>query len=250
MAISSSGAVSFANIQTEYGGSNPISLSEYYSGSLPSNTGSTTVITPTVTSHVSTYTTASGKTTITAYRYTDGWANSNLSGIFSNVASGTTESITVDERSGVDLTGNSGAIPSSGAIDMNKFRGTSAGTNNPMTLLGIVSFRDTGSIYAGFLYIIVSGHVGTAGSAAFGTGPTTFGLPCVSLACAAEGNTPATILYNNAQSSGNGVYVAHFGISHENNAALGNYSVCSMIGSHANSQVGGFSGTWTITVNH
>ena len=48
MAISSSGAVSFANIQTEYGGSNPISLNEYYSGSLPSNTASTTVITPTV----------------------------------------------------------------------------------------------------------------------------------------------------------------------------------------------------------
>ena len=47
MAISSSGAVSFANIQTEYGGSNPISLNEYYSGSLPSNTSST-VITPTV----------------------------------------------------------------------------------------------------------------------------------------------------------------------------------------------------------
>jgi hypothetical protein len=29
MAISSSGAVSFANVQTEYGGSNPISLNEY-----------------------------------------------------------------------------------------------------------------------------------------------------------------------------------------------------------------------------
>lgn len=248
MAISSSGAVSFANVQTEYGGSNPISLSEYYSGSLPSNTGSTTVITPTVTSHVSTYTASSGKSTFTAYRYTDGWANSNLGGISNNVASGTTESITVDERSGVDLTGNSGAIPSSGAIDMNKFRGTSVGTNNPVTLLGVVFYRDTASTFPNVLYIYVSGHVGTA--VTYPTLPTTFGLPCVSLACAAEGNAPATILYNDAQSSGNGLYTAHFGLSHQNNAALGNFTVCSMTGSQTNSQVGGFSGTWTITVNH
>jgi len=248
MAISSSGAVSFANIQTEYGGSNPISLSEYYSGSLPSNTGSTTVITPTVTSHVSSYTAVSGKSTVTAYRYTDGWANSNLSGTAANVASGTTESITVDERSGVDLTGNSGAIPSSGTIDMNKFRGTSAGTNTPMTLLGMYFYRDTGQLFPNVLYIIVSGHVGTA--VTYPTTPTTFGLPCVSLACAAEGNAPATILYNNAQSSGNGIYAAHFGLTHQNNATLGNYSICSMTGSQTNSQVGGFSGTWTITVNH
>ena len=36
MALQSSGAISLANIQSEWGGSNPISLSEYYSGSLPS----------------------------------------------------------------------------------------------------------------------------------------------------------------------------------------------------------------------
>ena len=43
MAISSSGAVSFANVQTEYGGSNPISLNEYYSGGslVKANTSST-----------------------------------------------------------------------------------------------------------------------------------------------------------------------------------------------------------------
>ena len=32
MALQTSGAISFANIQTEFGGSNPISLSEYYGG--------------------------------------------------------------------------------------------------------------------------------------------------------------------------------------------------------------------------
>lgn len=35
MALQSSGAISLAQIQTEWGGSNPISLSEYYLGSLP-----------------------------------------------------------------------------------------------------------------------------------------------------------------------------------------------------------------------
>ena len=44
MAISSSGSVSFSQIQSEWGGSNPISLSEYYSGSLASNTSTITII--------------------------------------------------------------------------------------------------------------------------------------------------------------------------------------------------------------
>lgn len=248
MALSSSGAISFSQIQTEFGGSNPISLSEYYSGSLPSNTGSTTVITPSVTSHSATYTAGSGKSTYTAYQYTDGWANSNLGGIAANVASNTTESITINEYSGVDLTGNSGAIPSSGTIDMNKFRGTSAGTNNSFTLLGVVYWRDTGSVLPNILYMYISGHVGTA--VTYPNTPTTFGLPCVSLSCAAEGNAPATVLYNAAQSSTNGLYNSHNGLTHQNNSSLGNYSICSMIGLQTNSQVGGFSGTWTITVNH
>ena len=40
MAIPASGSVSLSTIQTEWGGSNPISLSEYYSGSIASNTSS------------------------------------------------------------------------------------------------------------------------------------------------------------------------------------------------------------------
>ena len=34
MAIPASGSLSFSQLQAEWGGSNPISLSEYYSGSL------------------------------------------------------------------------------------------------------------------------------------------------------------------------------------------------------------------------
>ena len=61
MAIPSSGSIAMSAIQTEFGGSNPISLSEYYAGG-------------------------------------------------SNVPSGTT--------------GNNGTIPSSGALDMGDFRGS------------------------------------------------------------------------------------------------------------------------------
>ena len=43
MAIPASGSVSLSTIQSEWGGSNPISLSEYYSGSLASNSNPVTV---------------------------------------------------------------------------------------------------------------------------------------------------------------------------------------------------------------
>lgn len=43
MAIPASGSVSFSQIQTEWGGSNPISLNEYYSGSLATNSTSSSV---------------------------------------------------------------------------------------------------------------------------------------------------------------------------------------------------------------
>ena len=44
MAIPASGSVSLSTIQSEWGGSNPISMSEYYSGSLATN--STSVVQP------------------------------------------------------------------------------------------------------------------------------------------------------------------------------------------------------------
>ena len=38
MALSSSGSISMSQIQSEWGGSNPISMSEYYSGALSNAT--------------------------------------------------------------------------------------------------------------------------------------------------------------------------------------------------------------------
>ena len=45
MAIPASGSVSLSSIQTEWGGSNPASMSEYYSGNIASNTSAVTTAT-------------------------------------------------------------------------------------------------------------------------------------------------------------------------------------------------------------
>ena len=245
MAISSSGAVWFANIHTEFGGSNPISLNEFYSGSLPSNTASTTVITPTVSNTSTNYT--SGKSTFT--RYSNGWAHSSIRTDVSN----TTGSITVNERSGVDLTGNSGAVPSSGTIDMNKFRGTSAGTAESIIIYGVVYYVDTGS--SNYIYIYTDGHRGTAG-----VSNASFGTPFVSLSCAAKGDFPATTIHCTDSNTSNGFFSTRNQISHTSNGTLGNYTVmiCTPVNNAWNNAGNGFSGspgttwsgTWSITVNH
>ena len=143
MAISSSGAVTFSSLQTEFGGSNPISLSEYYSGGLPNNfnnTGSTTTFSPTVKSTTAAYTYQSGKSTATGIIYYDGFCNTALNSIMS----GTTQSMVINKITGVDKTGNAGAIPSTGIISMDLFRGTSSGTNNALTCYGMVASYKSG----------------------------------------------------------------------------------------------------------
>jgi len=39
MTLQSSGAISLSQVQTEFGGANPISMSEYYAGGVSGNTG-------------------------------------------------------------------------------------------------------------------------------------------------------------------------------------------------------------------
>ena len=43
MALSSSGSISLSQIQTEWGGSNPIHMGEYYQQYIQSNSSSTTI---------------------------------------------------------------------------------------------------------------------------------------------------------------------------------------------------------------
>jgi hypothetical protein len=162
MAISSSGAVSFANVQTEYGGSNPISLNEYYNGGslVKANTSSTA---NSSTLAGASQTGGSGKSTYTeSWR---GWGHDNLfdSGqTFGNFTSPTTQTQTasISKITGADLSGNSGTIPSSGTIDMNKFRGTNAGTDGTFICAGIATQKQ-GSLGIGFFYLCLGGHLGT-----------------------------------------------------------------------------------------
>lgn len=240
MAISSSGAVSFANVQTEYGGSNPISLNEYYSGGslVKANTSSTNTTNATGSSS---YTITSGKTSYT--QLLEGWADSNTfaSGQtydgFSNIGD---NSASIAKISGADLTGNSGAIPSSGTIDMNKFRGTNAGTDNTFTCYGVATSVTGTSPQVTNLRVLLAGHLGTNGQ----TGSGDFsGMPFTSISIPANGTFTASTAA--ATGSGNsGSISQRNGIQHFTASNIGNYTVLFWLLSAGHT----FSGSGNITV--
>ena len=249
MALSASGAISFSQIQTEFGGSNPISLSEYYSGSIAGNTSSTT-LTPTVTSYSASYT--SGKNTY--YKYADGWGHSSVTAM---PLSGSTSSLTISPRTGVDKTGNAGAIPSSGTIQANHFRGTDAGSTTSYTIYGVAVFRDTGSAIPNYGHVYVGGHVGTPG-----TYSTATGGPIVSISCAAKGNFAATSIFlntsTNTNAAGQGAntfFNGRYMVNQVNNGTIGNYTVFVFLGSSGvtlgleSNPTNAMSGTWSQTFN-
>jgi hypothetical protein len=242
MAISSSGSVSFSQIQSEWGGSNPISLNEYYSGSLASNTTSIT-ITPTVQSVGASYT--SGKSSYA--KYIDGWGHNGVTPL--NIPN-STQSITLSYTTGIDKTGNAGAIPSSGTIQTNHFRGTNAsGTSNSIVCLGVAHYRDTGGTWQNIGYVWFQGHIGTAYSPfnPSGTPPGATGGPFVRIVPAAKGNYASTTIYQNTSTNtSNNWFQGKFAVSHQNNATVGNYTTMSFYGSSSQS-VGGLSGTWSQT---
>jgi hypothetical protein len=224
MAISSSGAVSFANIQTEYGGSNPISINEYYNGGslVKANTSSTN---NTGTIAGTTSLGGSGKSTYTQ-RF-NGWGHNSLFGSgnwYSQFSSpGTqTQSASIAKISGADLTGNSGAIPSSGTIDMNKFRGTNAGTDNTFTCYSVATIV-VGSSSNTNLYIIVAGHLGTA--VVFTGSDVTFNnAPYTTVSVPANGNfTASTATTSGSGMSGSIAFRAFQ--SHSTNSTIGNFTV-------------------------
>lgn len=240
MAISSSGSVSFSQIQSEWGGSNPISLSEYYSGSLASNT-STITITPTVESRGTSYT--SGKSSYTTSA--DGWGHTAVT---PHPLPNSTQSLTLSYTTGIDKTGNAGAIPSSGAIQTNHFRGTnSSGTSNSIVCLGVVNYRDTGGTFQNLGYVFFQGHVGTAFNPFGGGTIGATGGPFVRVVTGAKGNYGSTSIYQNTTTNtSNGWFNGKFGVVHSNNSTVGNYTVMSFYG-NSSQTMGGLSGTWSQT---
>ena len=164
MALSSSGSISMSQIQAEWGGSNPISMNEYYIGSLSNTTNDLSDAQNATISHSNTsvYTPATKLIgAYTTYYYNAGWKNTNLAG--TNTPALGSSSITVSKLSGADSTGNSGAIPASGTIDMNKFRGTAKGTSSSITCYGWYNYMGTNSISsAHFMSVWIAGHYGAS----------------------------------------------------------------------------------------
>tara|TARA_B100000282_G_scaffold294595_1_gene272053 strand:- start:783 stop:1517 length:735 start_codon:yes stop_codon:yes gene_type:complete len=240
MAISSSGSVSFSQIQSEWGGSNPISMSEYYSGSLANNT-STITITPTVQSVSSSYT--SGKSTY--QQYADGWGHTSVT---PKALSSSTQSLTLSYTTGIDKTGNAGAIPSSGAIQANHFRGTNGtGTSNSIVCLGVVNYRDTGGTFQNVGYVFFQGHIGTAFNPYGGGTIGATGGPFVRVVTSAKGNYGSTSIYQNTTTNtSNGWFNGKFAVFHTSNSTVGNYTTMSFFSS-ATQSMGGLSGTWSQT---
>ena len=163
MALSSSGSISLSQVQTEFGGSNPISMSEYYSGSIASNSTSTTIY-PSVATQTTTYQTSSKVGTFTYEQITSGFNHSSLA-TTEIPALGTTTGVAVTKLTGRDIAGNAGTIPASGTIQMNHFRGTAAPVNSGFTVWSFYGtntrITPTGSFGTPQIIIRISGHHGT-----------------------------------------------------------------------------------------
>lgn len=253
MALSSSGAISMSQIQSEWGGSNPIGLNEYYLGSLSNATNQSSVaVTPSIGSSSSSVTTPATKLVgaYTTYYYNNGWANSNIRYTSTTPALGAS-SQAVSRTINADSSGNAGTIPSSGAISFNHFRGTAKGTTSTITCYGWyaqqVSGGITGSGVGGTLYLWIGGHYGASPE----SGGAWTGTPFNYFTTSAEGNSvqmPATTWYAGTNTA-NGANGAQGGKVHQTYPNIGNVTQFSWT-LPSTSAFGGFSGTVTMTFTY
>ena len=164
--------------------------------------------------------------------------------------------MTLSYVDGADLTGNAGAVPSSGAIQANHLRGTAKGTTSTLTCYGIVvqGYRtdlvnnagtSTTNNYA-YIYFYFAGHIGTNNQ----TSGSWDGFPFTTITCAAEGSAtqfPATTFTFSGTHSANGAANSKVGKTHLNNSTLGNYTRCQFNTNGVGGDYHNFSGTWSIT---
>ncbi len=253
MAIPASGSVSLSTIQSEWGGSSPISMNEYYSGSLANNSlvSSTS---PTVTTGTgSQYFPATpgskgipGTPAYTAYYRQYGFKNSNITAIpLSGFGS---SSATTTKVTGIDQVGNAGQIPSSGTIQFNHFRGTNgSSTSTNLVKYGFVLYHaSTTSASSGFgnydAYLFVSGHHGTNGQ----YGNTWANVPFRYFDTPAKNGAPATRWYGSDTQVNNSINTGKAYLYHYTYPSIG--AVTSYRWFTNQSTVLSMSGTWTITV--
>jgi hypothetical protein len=257
MAIPASGSVSLSTIQSEWGGGNPISMSEYYSGSLASNSLVSSTSHTVSTSTGSQYFPATpgskgvpGTAAYTSYYRQYGFKNSNVTTIplggFGS-ASATTTKVT-----GIDQVGEAGQIPSSGAIQFNHFRGTTgSGTSTNLVMYGFVLYHATstlsgGSASSGFgnysPYLWVSGHHGTTGT----LGNNWSNVPFRYFDTPAKNGAPATRWYGSDTHVNNSINVAKQYCFHYTYPSIGAVTAYSYTTNQSTMLT--MSGTWTITV--
>lgn len=249
MAISSSGSLSLLQIQTEFGGSGSISLSEYYTDSnamlAVTNTSGGVSETPGVGN-------ATGTTTGEKYNTTThiaGFIHSSLAGDVSPSLSCGDSSDTWGYVTGADFSGNAGAIPASGnAIQFNHFRGTNKGTSSSLICYGLIWVRLSNAILTtSTVRAYFGGHLGTNSQ----SGNVSWdGFPFSSLSVGAEGNVSATTLTFSGTQTANGSVGLKTDKNHQSNGTIGNYTQCFWNAANTTTQWSGFSGTWSLTVNY
>ena len=258
MAIPGSGSVSLSSIQTEWGGSNPASMSEYYSGNIASNTSAVTTATSVSYSSTSQYVPGSpgGKYTpatpgYTAYYRQFGHKHTQLaSGSTMEPAIGATNTIyTYTFVSGIDQVGNAGQIPSSGAIQMNHFRGTANSPSNTSRGMAGFWFRQSIGSSGGWsnhqVYVVIQGTFGTNYQA--GNTWNTSSCPYRYIDVPAKDGVPATRLYGSDAHQNSGWvtgknYLIHYTYPSPVGAAT------SFIYTTNNNTNINMSGTWNITM--
>ena len=248
MAIPASGSVSLSTIQSEWGGSNPISMNEYYSGSLATNSTSSSV-SPTVGTLTHSVYTPGGKgyAAYTTYYRASGFRSTSIT--FSTILSGTTlgsNSATWTTTSGIDQVGNAGQIPSSGAIQMNHFRGTNgSATSSNLLSYGFQVYQSSGNPsgpWSTTLTLWISGHYGTNGT----TGNNWSNVPFRWIDSPAKGGVAATRWYGSDSHSSNGNNTGKGSCIHDTFPTIG---ACTRYIYNTNISASiSMSGTWTLTV--
>tara|TARA_B100000925_G_scaffold248647_1_gene199410 strand:+ start:544 stop:1323 length:780 start_codon:yes stop_codon:yes gene_type:complete len=257
MAIPASGSVSFSQIQSEWGGSNPISLSEYYSGSLATNSNPNSQNVSVGYSSKSIYTPASagGKGVPATPAYTSyyrqfGFMYSQFGSTTAYPAIGQQTLETWTFVTGRDQVGNAGQIPSSGAIQMNHFRGTSSGPASTSTVAswgiwGRQAYNNLGGNTTWgnhTIYVTVTGWHGTT----YTTGNNWTNVPFRYIDLPAKDGFPATRLYGSDTHQNSGWVTSKGSMYHNSYVPTGNYSQYSYT-TNNNTNIN-MSGTWTISI--
>tara|TARA_B100002019_G_scaffold283814_1_gene290704 strand:+ start:14 stop:733 length:720 start_codon:yes stop_codon:yes gene_type:complete len=236
MALSSSGSISLSQIQSEWGGSNPISLSEYYNGALANNALSDTETCTVASTSTSQYYPATKLIgAYTLYNYYNGWVNYNIQSLGSYHTSATATKL-----SGSDKVGNAGTVPSSGTIQMNHFRGTDAPVATNYVFYGWIN-ENTVAIGTSYrMYVYLSGHWGSNNESTSWSG-----VPFRYIYSPAEGSMPATYWHGSDAHSTNGGNTGKFSKTHLSYPNIGNVTRFTWTTNNYTNL--GFSGTINLT---